>query len=60
MDIPEAEITLEYHEHPFFNGQYHQAVWAQTWVSGDTHTTTPPPDAPVSCAVCGKTRGDQW
>ena len=52
------KIAMEgvgWHEHPHFNGQNHQPVWVQTWVGGDT-TSEPPLDAPISCAVCGKSK----
>ncbi len=45
----------EVHEHPFFNGQYHEAVWVKTWASTQTNEE-PPVDAPVSCAICGKAK----
>ena len=45
----------EVHEHPWFNGQYHTAVWVKTW-SGQNTNEEPPEDAPISCAVCGATR----
>lgn len=48
----------EYHEHPFFNGQYHYAVWVQIWSSGDTNETETPKDVPVSCAICGRYRDE--
>ena len=47
------EPTPNYHEHPFFNGQYHQAVWVKTWVSTGTNDEVPE-DAPISCAICGR------
>jgi len=47
----------EIHDHPGFNGESHQAVWIQTWVSGGSNDE-PPSDAPVSCAICGRLRGE--
>ena len=49
----QEEIIPEYHEHPFFNGQYHQAVWMKTWASTGT-TEDVPDDAYISCEICGK------
>ncbi len=49
------ETVGEYHEHPWFSGQSHKAVWTHTWASGGTNYEMPP-DAPVSCAVCGRRR----
>ena len=46
-------MQTEVHEHPHFNGQYHNAVWVQTWASGDTSELEPPEEAPISCAICG-------
>jgi len=43
----------EVHEHPFFNGQYHQAVWVYQWASGGTNSE-PPPDCLQICAICGR------
>ena len=51
------EIREEYHEHPWFNGQRHRAVWVRTWVSAGTNEEEPPPDAPISCATCGRSYG---
>ncbi len=45
------------HEHPAFNGQYHQAQWASTWV-GDSSNDEPPLNAPVVCAICGRSYGN--
>ena len=42
----------EVHEHPYFNGQYHQAVWVHKWVSAGSSDEVPL-NAPVSCAICG-------
>ena len=50
----QEEVQPEYHEHPFFNGQRHSAVWVKTWASTGTNDIEPPNDAPVSCAVCGR------
>lgn len=47
-----------WHEHPLFNGQYHQAVWAHSWVSSGMADTEPPPDSPVICLVCGRVKED--
>ena len=43
----------EVHEHPFFNGQYHEAVWVETWLSNGTNDEAPE-DAPITCAICGR------
>ena len=43
----------EVHEHPLFNGQYHEAIWAQMWVSGDTSSLAPD-GTPITCAICGR------
>ena len=43
------------HEHPFFNGQYHEAVWVKTWASSGTNDEAPD-DAPVTCAICGRAK----
>lgn len=43
---------VEVHGHPYFNGQYHTPVWVQMWMSTGTGED-PPPDVPVTCAVCG-------
>ena len=48
-------LLYETHEHPMFNGQYHTAIWAQSWVSDGTGPEGPP-DTPVACLVCGKVR----
>jgi len=50
------EIKEEYHEHPLFNGQYHWAVWVQTWVSSGANDVIPY-DAPISCVICGRYYG---
>ena len=50
------EIREEYHEHPFFNGQWHWAVWVKTWASANTNDDAPD-DAPISCAICGRSYG---
>ena len=47
------KVQPEYHEHPWFNGQYHRAEWAVTWTSGGTNDE-PPLDAPMICLVCGR------
>ena len=47
----------EYHEHPFFNDDYHKGLWVQTWASGGT-VLDAPPDAPWVCMSCGRVRGD--
>lgn len=52
---PTDEQVADYHEHPWFNGQYHQAVWVQTWASSGSNDEAPP-DAPVSCAICGRSK----
>lgn len=54
MPTKQEEIRPEYHEHPLFNGQYHTAVWVRTWASNGTNDE-PPDDAPVLCAICGRT-----
>ena len=51
-------MTEEIHEHPAFYGEYHPAVWVQTWASNGTNNE-PPPDVPVTCAVCGKMKKDK-
>ena len=45
----------EVHEHPFFNGQRHEAVWVRTWASSGTSDEMPE-NAPVSCAICGRVK----
>ncbi|KKM24122.1 hypothetical protein LCGC14_1608280 [marine sediment metagenome] len=45
----------EQHENPWFNGQYHTAVWVKTWAGINTNEE-PPSDAPISCAICGRPR----
>ena len=47
-------VAAEYHEHPFFNGQFRSAVWVQIWVSGGTNEFYAPDGAPITCAVCGR------
>ncbi len=44
---------IEIHEHPWFNEQYHQAIWVLTWASTGTNDV-PPYDAPISCSICGR------
>ena len=51
----EAKKEQDYHEHPLFNGQYHQALWLYVWASGDTNGEIPR-DASMVCAVCGKVK----
>lgn len=48
----------EYHEHPQFNGQWHQAVWVQTWVATRSNEIEAPDETPVTCAICGKVRDE--
>ena len=55
--VTRGEVQHEYHEHPAFNGQYHQAQWAYTWVS-DSSNDEPSPNAPVICAICGRSYGN--
>jgi len=52
-----SEIREEYHEHPYFNGQRHKAIWVKTWASDNT-CEEPPDDAPGSCATCGRSYGN--
>ena len=49
----QEELGGDYHEHPYFNGQRHRAVWVKTWSSNGTNDEAPD-DAPISCAICGK------
>ena len=53
----QEEIREEYHEHSFFNGQWHWAVWVKTWCSAGTNGEVPN-DAPISCAICGRSYGN--
>lgn len=53
----QEEIRIEYHEHPNFNGQWHWAVWVKIWVSTGTNDEAPI-DAPISCAICGRSYGN--
>ena len=50
------EQLKEVHEHPLFNGQYHDAVWVQTWVTGDANDIEAPEGTPITCAICGKAK----
>jgi len=52
-----GESSIEYHEHPFFYGQYHMAVWEKTWTSGGTNGLEAPEGTPISCAICGRVYG---
>ena len=52
----QKDVGVEYHEDPYFNGQYHRAVWVKSWASQNTDSE-PPPGAPTVCAVCGKSKG---
>lgn len=57
-------MVSDVHEHPFFNFQSHEAIWVTTWASTGCNDAGPV-DAPVSCAVCGKSRevqgtGVEW
>ncbi len=54
----QEELREEYHEHPRFSGQYHNAVWVKTWASVDAIDTEPPANAYVSCDVCGRSYGN--
>lgn len=54
----QEEIGEEYHEHPFFNGSYHKAVWVQIWSGGGTNEIEAPEGVPVTCAICGRARGE--
>ena len=45
----------DWHEHPWFNGTRHCAVWVKAWASTGTNGEAPP-DAPVTCAICGRAR----
>ncbi len=49
--------TAGVHEHPAFNGSYHQAVWAYSWVSGNSNDV-PLAGTPVQCLICGVVRND--
>ena len=49
---------MDTHEHPLFNGQYHEAVWVKTWGSNKTDEDAPD-DAPISCAICGRAKDDR-
>lgn len=55
--MTKEEMVGEYHEHPLFNGQYHNAVWIKTWVSDGTNNEAPE-DAPILCAICGRSYGN--
>jgi len=57
MATKQEEIQPEYHEHPLFNGQWHKAVWVKTWSSTGT-SDKEPYDAPISCAICGRSYGN--
>jgi len=57
MQNKQEEIKEEYHEHPGFNGQWHWAVWVKTWASTGTNDDAPD-DAPISCAICGRSYGN--
>ncbi len=53
MATKQEEIREEYHEHPFFNWQWHWAVWVKSWAGIGTDDEAPD-DAPISCAICGR------
>lgn len=55
MSFTEEKIGEEYHEHPFFNGQYHKAVWCKTWTSSGSSDEAPN-DVPITCTICGRVR----
>ena len=46
----------EIHEHPLYNGEWHQAVWMKYWVTSGANDDGAFPPAPVYCAICGKAR----
>ena len=50
------EMSKEWHEHPLFNGSYHEAIWCYVWSSTNTVGEIPP-EAPIQCSVCGKMKG---
>ena len=50
------QVAEDYHEHPFFNGQYHRAVWVKSWVSSGTTDVEAPDGTPIQCAICGRTK----
>ncbi len=50
-------MTVDVHEHPFFNEQYHTAIWVKIWASNGT--VDEPPDVPVTCAICGIVKPEQ-
>ena len=52
MLLTEKKLCPEYHEHPFFNGQWHKAVWVKTWYSNDTNTE--PPDEEIRESLYGE------
>lgn len=57
INMLREDVSCEYHEHPLFKGQYHNAVWRKTWASSGCNDEAPL-DAPISCAICGRSYGN--